>query len=49
MELSVRFFALYRERAGCRVAQVDVQDDATVDDLVAAVREQFPAPGSTGS
>ena len=42
MELSVRFFALYRERAGCSVAQVTVPQDSTVADLVAAVRERFP-------
>ena len=42
MELSVRFFALYRERAGCRQAAVRVSDDATVEDLLVAVREMFP-------
>ena len=42
MQLSVRFFALYRERAGCREAAVEVPDGATVAQLVAAVRERFP-------
>ena len=42
MELSVRFFALYRERAGCGVAQVTIREGATVADLVATVRERFP-------
>ena len=42
MELSVRFFALYRERAGCSVARVAVAEDATVADLVATVRTLYP-------
>ena len=42
MELSVRFFALYRERAGCSVAQVTVPAESTVADLVATVRELYP-------
>ena len=42
MELSVRFFALYRERAGCREAIIAVSDDATVADLLVAVRDRFP-------
>ncbi len=42
MQLSVRFFALYRERAGCSLASVEVSDGATVADLVGAVRQRFP-------
>ena len=42
MQLSVRFFALYRERAGCGLASVEVAAGATVADLVGAVRQQFP-------
>ena len=42
MELSVRFFALYRERAGCSLTQFTVPQDSTVADLVAAVRERYP-------
>ena len=42
MQLSVRFFALYRERAGCGLASVEVAAGATVDDLVGAVRQRFP-------
>lgn len=42
MELSVRFFALYRERAGCSVAPVSVPEGSTVADLVVAVRQLFP-------
>ena len=42
MELSVRFFALYRERAGCSVTQVSAPENSTVADLVASLRERFP-------
>ena len=42
MELSVRFFALYRERAGCSVSKVAVPEGATVADLVASVRTLYP-------
>ena len=42
MELSVRFFALYRERAGCSVASVAVPEGATVAELVASVRALYP-------
>ena len=42
MELTVRFFALYRERAGCSVAPVVVEPGATVAQLLLAVRQRFP-------
>ena len=42
MELSVRFFALYRERAGCSVTRVAVPEGATVADMVACVRALYP-------
>ena len=42
MELSVRFFALYRERAGCILAKVTLPEGTTVADLVAAVRDRYP-------
>ena len=42
MQLSVRFFALYRERAGCGLAPVVAPDGATVADLVGIVRQRFP-------
>ncbi len=43
MEISVRFFALYRERAGCREANVTLPGEAaTVADLLLSVREKFP-------
>lgn len=42
MQLSVRFFALYRERAGRSLAAIDAPDNATVADLIALLRQQFP-------
>lgn len=42
MELNVRLFALYRERAGRNRILVAVRDGATVADLTAEVRRQLP-------
>lgn len=42
MQLAVRFFALYRERAGCNLAPVEMPAGATVADLVTELRRQFP-------
>ena len=42
MELNVRLFALYRERAGSSSIPVAVQEGATVADLTAEVRRQLP-------
>lgn len=42
MQLTVRFFALYRERAGRSAATVETPAGATVADLVGLVRQQFP-------
>lgn len=42
MELNVRLFALYRERAGKNIVTVDVADGATVSDLTDEVRRQIP-------
>ena len=42
MLVDVSFFALYRERAGCSLCQVEVPNSATVADLTAAVRRRFP-------
>jgi len=42
MELSVRFFALYRERAGLNETLFYLPQDATVADLTDAVRRRFP-------
>ncbi len=42
MEINVRLFALYRERAGSSSIPVAVHDGATVADLTAEVRRQLP-------
>ncbi|GIT44837.1 MAG: hypothetical protein Ct9H300mP11_27730 [Chloroflexota bacterium] len=42
MELNVRLFAIYRERAGQTKTSVVVPDGATVDNLTDGVRRQFP-------
>lgn len=42
MELTVRFFALYRERAGRRTWPLELPEGATVADLTAEVRRRFP-------
>ncbi len=42
MELVVRFFALYRERAGRNTFQLQLPDGATVADLTTEIRRHFP-------
>ena len=42
MEVNVRLFALYRERARTSLVTVSLPDGATVDDLTDEVRRQFP-------
>jgi len=42
MELNVRLFALYRERAGSSSMPVAVKEGSTVADLTAEVRRQLP-------
>jgi len=42
MELNVRLFALYRERAGRNTISVAVPDGATVADLTDEVRKELP-------
>ena len=42
MELDVRFFALYRERAGRKTMPVQLPEGATVVDLISEVRRQLP-------
>ena len=42
MDIVVRFFALYRERAGCSNATVELPKGATVTDLTDEVRRRFP-------
>ena len=42
MELVVRFFALYRERAGANTHQLELSEGATVADLTSEMRRLFP-------
>ena len=42
MELTVRLFALYRERAGVREFSLELPGGATVADLTDAVRVRYP-------
>jgi molybdopterin converting factor subunit 1 len=42
MELTVRFFALYRERAGRSSFPLNLPEGATVADLTEEVRRHFP-------
>ena len=42
MELNVRLFALYRERAGGSMLSITIPDKATVADLTNEVRRQLP-------
>ena len=42
MELTVRFFALYRERAGRTTFPLQLPEGATVSDLTAELRRHFP-------
>jgi molybdopterin converting factor small subunit len=41
-KVSVRFFARYAELAGCTWSAVNVETPATVADVIARVREEFP-------
>jgi len=41
-KVSVRFFALYAELAGCESTAVTVSTPATVHDVIARIREVFP-------
>lgn len=43
MKITGRFFALYRERVGERVVELDVGDEATVGDLIDAVMRRYPS------
>ena len=42
MDITVRFFALYRERAGLSSLPFQLPDGATVADMTCSVRERFP-------
>jgi len=41
-KVSVRFFARYAELAGCDWSAITVSTPATVNDVIARVREVFP-------
>lgn len=43
MQLQVRFFARARDLAGADAVPVDLPESATVADLRAALRDQYPA------
>jgi len=42
MQLDVRFFALYRDRAGCSRFSLQLPEGSTVADLASEVRRLFP-------
>lgn len=42
MQIDVRFFAIYRERAKRSLFPLDLPEGATVADLTAEVRRHFP-------
>ncbi len=42
MQLEVRFFALYRERAGCSQFSLELPQGATVSELTTEIRRHFP-------
>ncbi len=42
MRLEVRFFALYRERAGCSQFHLELPQGATVGELTTEIRRHFP-------
>ena len=42
MQLTVRLYALYRERAGAREFSLELPNGATVSDLTDAVRLRYP-------
>lgn len=42
MKLTVQYYALYRERTGLRNEIFDLKDDASVYDILTAVRSRHP-------
>lgn len=42
MDIVVRFFALYRERAACNSHSLTLPEGATVADMTYEIRKQFP-------
>ncbi|MBI2856528.1 MAG: molybdopterin converting factor subunit 1 [Chloroflexi bacterium] len=43
MKVRVRFFAIYRERAGTSKAEVELPQEATPTDLLAELRSLYPS------
>jgi molybdopterin converting factor subunit 1 len=43
MRLTVRFFATLRDRAGTSTAQVEIEEPATVADLLSALLKRYPS------
>ena len=41
MKISVRFFALYRERAGTSHVEMEIPDETTPRDLLLILREKY--------
>ena len=50
MDIEVRLFALYKERAGCSEVVLNLEEGANVEDLTGEVRLLFPnlAPPDVG-
>jgi molybdopterin converting factor subunit 1 len=46
MEIRVKLFAVFRERAGAAEIAVDLPAGATAGDVVCAVTDRFPALGT---
>ncbi|MFT4882787.1 MAG: molybdopterin synthase sulfur carrier subunit [Natronomonas sp.] len=42
MELELRFFATFREAVGQKTLNWDVDDDATIGDVLLAIEEEYP-------
>ena len=45
MSITVKLFAILRERAGVDAFQLDLRDGATVADAAAMIGERYPAAG----
>lgn len=49
MKVTGRFFALYRERIGKSVMEIDIEDSSNVEDLVNLVVNTYPSLSSDAS
>ena len=47
MKLKVKFWSYFSDHTGCKETTVEMDDDATLADLMTAVYEQFPRLTST--